>query len=82
MNKSTSLKSSKAARPCKSSAAQILKLEIPVTVRRSLAACAAHVEQTPENYILCALLARIRCDVDYIRADAHATAAGIEEAVI
>lgn len=70
----------KAARPCPSPRA--LTVELPEPLRRSLAACAAHAGQSPEKYTLAAVLARIRCDVEYIRDDAMADAPGIEEGAL
>lgn len=67
----------KTARTCNPSRA--LTLDIPEPMRRTAAACAAHNGEPLEKYVLAALLARIRCDVDYIRDDAMTTMNGIEE---
>lgn len=54
----------KAARPCISPAAQTIKIKLPAAVTPVLATCAAHVGQTPEAYLLDALLCNLRCDVE------------------
>ena len=77
---------SKAARPCNPPRALTkqneITLELPAEIRRGLASCAAPVGVSRENYILAALLSRIRCDVDYIQDDAMAGFPGIEEGAL
>jgi hypothetical protein len=69
----------KAARPCKSSAAQTsVTIQIPIALLPLLKACCSWLEQTPEAYTTAALLSFLKCDTDYLHDELRAIITKLE----
>lgn len=64
---------SKAARPSKTPAAHILKIEVPIEAVPIIKSIASYLNTTPEIYALAALYCHLECDVDYVRRESEKT---------